>query len=224
MKPKFIRKLKDEKGLLSLEASICLTFFIFVMLVLYSCFILFETRNVMAHAVLSTADSLSYDAYRTDKFKGGDDLTEIFADILDSALSQDNAFTSTNKWYTLDAYSTDWNGNIFVSAPIAKEGEETDDEYADIYGNNAFVSSDLEKVVKERFFAYLAGSDDTAEIEKILKRQHIMNGMSGVSFDGTKLVGKDLTIVITYTVEYEFNPFHLGEITFEQSCCSRIWK
>lgn len=211
---------KKEDGVLTLEASISLTIFIFMMLFLYSLFVVFEARNVMAHATLATADSLSIDVYETEKISGSDDLGTLMSDIYHSVFDNDSPFYSNSKWYTLDGNSTTWNKNVYVSA----EGSENDGQFSDQYGNSAYVSDAFATVVKDRFFAYLVGSDNRSDIEEFLDKYHIIGGVDGVNFSGTKIVDGDLYIVVSYELDYEFDMFDLMNITFKQSACSKIWK
>lgn len=215
---------KKEDGLLSLEASISLTLFIFLMLFMYSYFVVFEARNVMAHATLTTADSLALDVYQTDTVAGSDDLGTLMYDIYHGVYNiagiEESPFHSSDKWYELDGTSTTWNGNIYVSS----EGTANDENFSDRYGNSAYVSSELGEVIKERFFAYLAGSDSDEYINEVLEKYHIVGGQDGVSFSGSRIVDGDLYVVVTYALDYEFDVFDLFNITFEQSACSKIWK
>lgn len=90
---------KGERGLLSLEACISVTIFIFFMLFLYSFFVVFEARNMMAHTVLATTKSLSLDSYWSSKMRGTGNLTS-FAGFL-STLYNDPGFTEKEAWHEL---------------------------------------------------------------------------------------------------------------------------
>lgn len=214
-----MRRSRSESGVLTLEASICLTLFIFLMLFVYSFFVVFEARNVMAHAVLSATDSLALDVYRTDKLQGSDDMAAFFDTLFNAALPNDSSFVTSTKWYTLNEYSSDWNNNIY-----AGEGSGDDENYLDEYGNKAYVSSAFAEVVKTRFFAYLAGSDRRDDIEKVLDRYHVVGGMEGIDFSKSRIIGDKLFIVISYQLDYEYDVMNLLGIQIEQSACSKLWK
>lgn len=220
--------LKKEKGLLSLEASICLTLFLFLMLFLYSYFVVFEARNVMAHAALATADSLSIEVYQTNKLKGegADALTEVISGIVDWAFGTDNAFRSTDTWFENDdSLSSTWNGNIYAEGGNYVGGTGGDEDFSDDLGRQkAYVSKKFTNALKTRFFAYLTGSDNTEEINAYLEKYHIVGGMDGVSFAGSKIVDGELYIVVTYKLDYEYDVMDLMNITFEQTACSKLWK
>lgn len=92
-----IKKHNSTSGLLSLEASITLTIFIFLMLFLYSFFVVFEARNAIGHALLTTSDSLSLDALANEAAE--DESTQEFMLGLLGAVNND-AFSQTSKWYS----------------------------------------------------------------------------------------------------------------------------
>ena len=194
---------KKEEGLLSLEASICLTIFMFLMLFLYSFFVVFEARNTMGHNVLSTANSLALDAYATDKFSNADSITAILYDVYGDATNGLSDFADHSKWYENSTVTDD-------------DGNET-------------ISAELQTAIKRRFLAYLTagetGKNSEETANKILKRYHIQNGVSGLDFSGSYVDSEDrLHVVLRYTMEYEYNPFGLGTVELEQSACSKIWK
>lgn len=211
---------KSEEGLLSLEASIAVTIFIFLMLYLYSFFVVFETRNEMAHVLLATADSLSLDPYENGKIGKSGNLAQLLSAIYHSTQSEGNGFISAEQWTEMkktEVDSSTWDGSIYVPS----SGEENLEP--DKYGKKGAASSTLDQAIRERFVAYLAGGDE-AEAEKILKRYHIVGGLNGLDFAGSCIKGKDLYVMIRYEIEYEFHVFGSDTIEFQQSVCSRIWK
>lgn len=219
-----MRKLKEQNGLLSLEASICLTLFIFLMLFLYSYFVVFEARNVVAHATLATADSLALDVYQTSKVND-DGLAEVISSIINEAAGKDNPFHSTTEWFKNDdPLSTTWNGNIYAPGGSSVIGDAADPDYQDNFGNIAYVSTEFEQVLKTRFLAYLTGTDNADEINNYLEKYHIVGGADGISFAGSKIVSGDLYVVVTYKLDYEYDVMDLMNITFTQSACSKLWK
>ena len=90
---------KKESGLLSLEASIAVTIFIFLMLFMYSFFVVFEARNELSHALLSTADSLSLDAFSSKKLYDENSLQGVIYGVYGKFAETDGTFTETDKWY-----------------------------------------------------------------------------------------------------------------------------
>ena len=88
-------------GLLSLEASVALMLFIFLMLFLYSLFVVFEARNTIAHVLLTTTDSLALDSFANET---ADDkaiqgyLYALYSNYVDS----NGVYTESSKWYKGD--------------------------------------------------------------------------------------------------------------------------
>ena len=210
-------KKKSESGLLSLEASIVVTIFIFLMLFLYSFFIVFEARNEMAHALLATTQSLSLDRYGSATDSSGN-ISQILSGIYHWASPPNEGFVSAEKWNKLkddEVEESTWNGKITVS--------EVTDEDVDKYGENAAQSSLFADTVRDRFIAYLGGKNEAAA-EKVLKRLHIVGGVDGLDFSGTEYSSGTITVHVTYKIEYEFDVFNLGSIAMEHSACSKIWE
>lgn len=90
---------RGERGLLSLEACIAVTIFMFLMLFMYSFFVVFEARNAIGHSVLATANSLSLDAYGNSKYGDADTVAKIFYSIYGTSGVNDSGFVDTQKWY-----------------------------------------------------------------------------------------------------------------------------
>lgn len=217
-----MKERSKESGLLSLEASIVLTIFIFFMLFLYSFFVFFEARNEMAHVLLSTCDSLSFDTYENGT-GSVDNISALFKGIYGAyADSNSVGFTNSQQWTNVDNLNIDeskWNGTIAIDDGTGSGLSAEQDDY----GNSTATSGVLGDVVRSRFIAYLAGGDE-AMAEKILEKYHIKGGINGISFAGTCVKAGKLYLQITYEIEYEWNMFGLGSRTMQQSCCSKIWK
>ena len=186
---------KQESGLLSLEACIAVTIFIFLMLFMYSFFVVFEARNAIGHAVLATTDSLALDAYdnnlnreyRTDSINI---LKSIFSGIYGTAGESSNDFIDTRLWF---------------------ENE-----------TSGAAKGYFQDVLKTRFLAYLTGGNSN-QAEDLLKRYHIQNGVAGLDFSNSKSDGTNLYLSVQYTIEYEFQVFNLKVLRMEQKACSKLW-
>lgn len=216
-----MQKMKNEKGVLSLEASIVVTIFLFLMLFLYSFFVVFEARNQMAHVLLATTDSMALDPYESGKHSNAGDLSQLLYGLYGVFSEPENdGFVSTNDWSNVPGFGfdeTSWDGSIYV------DGSDSSLLEPDEFGNAATTSTTLKTVIEDRFLAYLAdGSIDKAN--EILERYHIKDGWNGLDFAGSKVSSGKLYIKVQYTLEYEFNVFGLGSLTMEQSACSKIWK
>lgn len=184
---------KGERGLLSLEACISVTIFIFLMLFMYSFFILFEARNIVAHATLSAANAVALDAYETSNQADYDTLGGMLTSLYKESIPANSDFVDNQDWYR-DATQED---------ASLRTGKERD-------------------AVKTRFLAYLGGGD-TEKATKILKRLHIRGGADGLDFSKTRVEGKKLYVTVSYTIDLEYNIFAPKGLKMEHTACSKIW-
>lgn len=174
---------KDTSGLLSLEASIALTIFLFLMLFLYSFLAVFEARNQIGHVLLTTSDSLALDAFSTETLKDDSSLQGVLYGLYGRMVDSNGSFTDHSAWY--------------------KE-------------------EDISDAVEARFLAYLSGGD-RAEADKILRGLNVVGGVDGLDFSHCKVSKGDLYLEVRYQLQYEFQVFGLGKLSFSQSCCSKLW-
>lgn len=189
------KRWKEETGLLSLEACIAVTIFIFLMLFMYSFFVVFEARNAVAHAVLATADSLALDAYennvnretRTDSVSF---LRDIFQGVYGFGGVTSSDFVDDRLWYE--------NTGTGAAKPYFQD------------------------VIRTRFLTYLGGGNKN-RAEDILKRYHIQGGAAGLDFSESEIKDGKLFLSVQYTIEYEFQVFHLDVLNMQQSVCSKLW-
>ena len=185
---------KGERGLLSLEACISVTIFIFFMLFLYSFFVVFEARNMMAHTVLATTKSLSLDSYWSSKMLDTGSVTD-FASFLSQLYGDEAGFAKKEKWHELDE----------------KKGETFD---TNIVKERFIAYLSGEEI----------GSGATPEADKLLKRYHVVNGVDGLDFSQSTVESGCVKVVVTYELEYEFDVFGLDPLKMQQSACSKLWK
>lgn len=186
-----------ENGLLSLEACITLPIFMFMMFFLYSFFVVFEARNEMAHVLLSTADSLALDACENSGLGESGTVGQVLYNFYGMSTNANNPFTDYRTWYDTTTV----------------ENED---------GSTA-IDGTFEDIIRTRFAAYLTGGD-LSKTEEILKRYHVKGGSAGLDFSASHVSGGKLYLSLKYTLEYEFHVFDGGEVTFEQSVCSKLWK
>jgi len=192
-----MEKENRESGLLSLEACIAVTLFIFLMLFMYSFFVVFEARNMMAHVLLSTTNSMALDAFENSKLGGEDTAVSVLRGIYGAATNDESGFTDYRQWYD-ETTQTDEEGNVYLSA-----------EFSD--------------VLKTRFLSYL-GNGSEAEAERILNGYHIKGGSSGLDFSNSRVESDKLYTSVRYTLEYEFKVFDQDGLKLEQTACSKLWK
>lgn len=96
------RRFRGTSGLLSLEASIALTLFIFLMLFMFSFLVVFEARNQVAHVMLSTADSLSKDPLANEAPADDDIVQELLYGLYNATADSHGTYTDSTKWYDSD--------------------------------------------------------------------------------------------------------------------------
>lgn len=223
---------KKECGALTLEASVAVVLFIFLMLFLYSLFIVFETRNELAHVVLSTADSLALDTYEIDKLENTGTFADFFTSLYNTYFRDDSGFTSGEVWNQIAAGT----GN---STHMAGDSAQDDEQYIgwdkSIYVEDSTsgtsqgkISTALGNVIKERFVAYLADGDENRADELLKKRYHVHDGLNGISFAESHIESGKIYIVIHYKLNLEYSGLMIGKseenfIEFEQSACSKLW-
>lgn len=191
------KRVNNERGVISLEASIVVSLFIFLMLFLYSFFMMFQARNAIGHAVLSATNSLSLDAYANEHLVDEDTLIGVLSSLYGEISSDDNAFLEAYKWYD-DATTTSDTGERVAS--------------------EAFLNA-----IEERVIAYLANGDRD-KAEDILNKYHIVGGLNGLDFSKSYVEDDNIHIILQYKLAYEFNVFGLGPVELEQSACSKLWK
>lgn len=222
-----------ERGALTLEASVAVTLFIFLMLFLYSLFIVFETRNALAHIVLSTADSLALDTYEIDKLENSGTLSDFFMSLYNTHFREDSGFTSGRVWNQIAAGSDD-----ALSTAGDSDAEDEDvyvgwDKSIYVPGSTSGtsrgkISSELGNVIKERFIAYLADGDEGKADELLTKRYHVHDGLNGISFAESHISSGKIYVVIRYKLDLEYSGLMIGRsekgfVEFEQSACSKLW-
>lgn len=192
-----MKQFKKEKGSISLEACIVVPMFIFLMLFLYSFFMTFQARNEIGHVVLATANSMSLDAYANKKIGASGKISQVVYNVYDIIESSDSPFNERSQWYD-------------DSTTTAEDGTTS-------------LSSDFSKALSERFQAYLTDGDLT-KTDQVLKKYHIVGGLSGLDFSGSHVDGDKLYVKVKYKMEYEFKLFGFDSGEYEQSACSRLWK
>lgn len=226
-------KHRKERGALALEACVAVTLFMFLMLFLYSLFIIFEARNQLAHVVLSTADSLALDTYEIDKLENSGTLADFFSSLYNTHFRDDSGFTSGSVWNKIAA------GSDTNQTPTDGSAENDEDVYVgwdkSIYvpgstsgSSQGKISSELEKAIKERFVAYLADGDEEKADELLKKRYHVHDGLNGISFAESHIKSGKIYVVIHYKLDLEYSGVLIGSsgenfIEFEQSACSKLW-
>lgn len=97
-----LMKARSDAGTLTLEASILMPMFIFIMLFINGVFITFMGQHIMSHACIQAAKSLSLDPYTTQRMIVEPDskLGLMFAELFTFGHGD---YVSTEEWYEGDS-------------------------------------------------------------------------------------------------------------------------
>lgn len=184
---------KRDSGVVSLEACIVLPIFVFLILFFYGFMFLFAGEQLVSHALIQSAVSLSLDSYAVDKFDELSDSSEVdsfMRDLFNSALVEvaeadgETSHSSSEKWY------------------------------AD--------QSSVQSEVESRFISYLANGDrETANAK--LDQFGVVNGIDGISFSECKVEDDVLTITIEYKQEYLMDAFGLLSYDRTKTITQKMW-
>ena len=184
-----------EKGSLTLETALVLPFFFFLFMFVIGYFGVLSARNSISHALIQATKSLSFDSYANESF-------ETLGIKEEGGLSF-------------------WNSISDMVASLIRVN--ADPKFADMtkwYKSNKNVG-----IVKNRFIAYLVGSDGDpdANANERLKSLGVENGLQGMEFSYTVEDG-DLRVTVKYKINSYFNFFGLGSIPMEQTAVAKMWK
>lgn len=202
------KKRTGERGLLSLEACISVTIFIFLMLFMYSFFILFEARNIMAHALLATTDSMAKDAYESSNDVDRETVIGLLSSLYKTNIPNGSDFSDRRDWYT--------------DATERTEKEKTQGSPGSSGGGFRDGSATELDVFRTRFIAYL-GNGDAARAAKLVKRLKIRDGLEGLDFSKTEVKDGKLYGSVSYKIDYVFDVFSKDGLELEHTACSKIW-
>lgn len=194
----------EQDGVMALEACISLTLFLIVMLVLYSVIQMFTVQSMISHAAQEACQSIAFENYSQSTFSTGT-LQQIPTALI----------TLIKGGFENDYYkSADFTAETFFEK-LKKESTEEKTQRLQMA---------TESVAQKRFAAYLGGGTD--EANELLKNYGVVNGLEGVSFNGTNKSSTDMTIQITYKIRLLFyiEMFHFGEFESTQKVCCRLWK
>ncbi len=140
-----------------------------------------------------------------------------------------HALVQSSKSLSLDAYLTEnvesaaeeqtrfWGG---LSDAVLDMVRLTKDKY--YTSQTDWYETDNVMVAKNRFIGYFAGGDESLAAEK-LEILHVKDGLNGITYSMEK-DGEDYTFTISYSLQYWFDFFDMGEIPIKQSYTTRLWK
>ena len=192
----------NKLGVITIEACITGILFFFVMLFLCGLYVVYMAQSKVADTAFKTVQSLSYEAYYinqlhyTDDYGARGSIQSTLGYLVSKIFSTHDAATLENFSYSQE-FKVD-----------------------NLWWKNR--QSDIGKIVKKRFIAYLAGGDEKLA-DKILKGLNIDNGIDGLDFSESYVEDEVLHIVIKYTIEYPFDIADLGKRQATETVCSRLW-
>lgn len=97
--------IKKENGTISLEACIVVPMFMFLILFVYGFIVMFMGQQLITHAMIQSAESLSLDSYALENvdFEEIDSGGELVQLLYSQIYTPNNDFSSNVKWYSDDS-------------------------------------------------------------------------------------------------------------------------
>lgn len=94
------KRTQNDTGVVSLEACIVLPIFFFLILFFYGFMFLFAGEQIVNHALMQSAVSLSLDSYSVDKLSDSTNVDKMLQSALDYVMQEDDTpHSSREKWY-----------------------------------------------------------------------------------------------------------------------------
>ena len=208
MKAAWNRGREGQDGSMVLEACFSVFIFILFVLAMYSLLTVFMAQSLIGHALVESAQSLALDSYATNKltssgeFSTGEDIVRPLIELVTDFAPDDPHFSSRERWFDRE---------------------------------NGATRESWESAAKTRFVGYWTGSGSDGEgtrearADEMLKALRVVDGLDGLDFSGSDVVGADLYVRVSYTVSYPYDLFglegmkKLSEFRSTQQACSRMW-
>jgi len=207
-----MKRMKKENGVIALEASLVLTLFMFMIMFLYSFFVIYAAQSAINHALIQTAQSMSIDSFSTEN------------------LTFDEVPSSTNQILTTIGLNLSINNDKFISDSRWYNNLAEDDWYEEDTSEKKIIEqkNNFHSIVKNRFVAYFTAGGDNALAEKKLKGFNVIDGLNGLDFSESYMDydSGDLHINVKYKSKFIFNfsSFGINDIQFSESAVSHLWK
>ena len=193
MKEKLRRLQERQEGAILLEASIAIITFLMFVLMLYGILVLFLAQNLVGHALIESTQSLAMDTYATNKLTRSPGTGDVARKILEA---------------------------VTDIAPEKDSYFSSRERWFD--RKRGATAEEWQTAARERFIGYFAGGDEK-KADEMLRVLRVKDGLAGLDFSESNIVGSDVYIRVSYEIEYFFNPGGLGEIPTSQQACSRMW-
>ena len=193
MKEKLRQLQERQEGAILLEASIAIITFLLFVLMLYGLLVLFLAQNLVGHALIESTQSLAMDTYATNKLTRSPGTGDVARKILEA---------------------------VTDIAPEKDSYFSSRERWFD--RKRGATAEEWQTAARERFIGYFAGGDEK-KADEMLKVLRVKDGLAGLDFSESNVIGSDVYIRVNYEIEYFFNPGGLGEIPTSQQACSRMW-
>ena len=188
---------RDKEGSIALEACVVVPLFLFFVLTMYGLITVFMAQSIIGHALLQSTQSLALDAYATDQLTTAKGEVSTWGDIRNVMMAL------LGEWPDDPAFSSS-------------------DRWYD--RASGATQEDWVEAAKTRFLGYLSGDGgDTGKGDAILKALRVKDGAAGLDFSQSDLRGSDLSIRVSYQIEFFFNPFDLAAFSTTQQATARMW-
>lgn len=176
---------KRDSGVVSLEACIVLPIFVFLILFFYGFMFLFVGEQLVSHALIQSAVSLSLDSYATDKLSDSSEVDSFMQDLFNSALVEvaeaegETSHSSSEKWYADQSSVQSEVESRFISY-LANGDMETANAKLDQFG----VVNGIDGIS----FSECKVEDDVLTITIEYKQEYLMDAFGLLSYDRTKTI------------------------------------
>lgn len=176
---------KRDSGVVSLEACIVLPIFVFLILFFYGFMFLFAGEQLVSHALIQSAVSLSLDSYATDKLSDSSEVDKFMQDLFNSALVEvaeadgETSHSSSEKWYADQSSVQSEVESRFISY-LANGDRETANAKLDQFG----VVNGIDGIS----FSECKVEDDVLTITIEYKQEYLMDAFGLLSYDRTKTI------------------------------------
>lgn len=175
---------KNNSGVVSLEACIVLPIFFFLIMFFYGFMFLFAGEQIVNHALIQSAVSLSLDSYSVYKLEGLTNVDEMLLKALDYVMQGDETpHSSREKWYSNQSDTQKEVRKRFVSY-VANGDEEYASEKLEQFG----IVGGLDGISFSECKVEGSGRDSVLTITIEYEQEYIMDAFGLLSYDRKKTI------------------------------------
>lgn len=179
---------KNNTGVVSLEACIVLPIFFFLILFFYGFMFLFAGEQIVNHALIQSAVSLSLDSYSVDKLSDSTNVDKMLQSALDYVMQGDDTpHSSREKWYENQPDTQKEVRERFVSY-VANGDEEYASEKLEQFG----IVGGLDGISFSECKVEGSGRDKVLTITIEYEQKYIMDAFGLLSYDREKTISQKM--------------------------------